>query len=311
MLASAAVNRPATLELGNYQLEDRIGEGGSGQVYRARGPAGIVAVKVLGPASDLDDAARARFHREIAALGQIAHPNLVTMLDHGIDDELGPYLVLPLLAGTNMRALGRVCPEAALLAIQPVVHAVAALHARGYVHRDLKPENVIVSPRGAVLIDFGLAALHDAAPLTQKGMCIGSPSYLAPERLRGAPHDERADLYALGVTLYEMLAGLKPFVGSTPEEVMHHALHRPPRPLRALRADIPAALEALVARALSKDPARRFGDAEELHSALAALDEPEPADSAGGSTMFTLAARPSVVARAIAWLRYGRWRWSH
>ncbi len=145
----------ASIELGPYQLLDRIGEGGSGQVYRARGPEGLVAIKLLGTAADLDDAARARFDREIAALGQLAHANLVRMIDHGIDPELGPYLVLPLLAGTNLRALcgdRALCPEAALLLVQPIVHATVALHAAGYVHRDLKPENVIASPEGAITV---------------------------------------------------------------------------------------------------------------------------------------------------------------
>ena len=155
------MQKPASIELGPYQLLERIGEGGSGQVYRARGPAGPVAVKLLGPASDMDDAARARFRREIAALGQLAHPNLVTMIDHGIDAELGPYLVLPLLGGSTLRELcgnRALCPEAALLLIQPIVEATAALHAAGYVHRDLKPENVIASPDGSItVIDLGLA----------------------------------------------------------------------------------------------------------------------------------------------------------
>jgi serine/threonine-protein kinase len=149
-------------------------------------------------------------------------------------------------------------------------------------------------------------------------MCIGSPSYLAPERLRGAPHDERADLYAVGVILYEMLAGVRPFIGSRPEEIMQHALERPPRPLRATRPELPRALDDVIMRALAKDPARRFADAEEMLSALENLAQPigDLAHAVDGerdpesSTMMQIAViRPSLLARAWSWLRYGRWRW--
>jgi serine/threonine-protein kinase len=292
-----------------YEILGRLGSGGMGVVYRARhrGLDRVVALKVLAP--KLPEEFQIRFEREARAIARLDHRGCVRVLDCGRG-----YIAMELLAGPTLAELladdGQLSFTRALAIARELAGALAHAHAHGVLHRDLKPENVIVSPRGAVLIDFGLAALDDAAPLTLKGMCIGSPSYLAPERLRGAVHDERADLYALGVTLYEMLAGLKPFVGTTPQEVMHHALHRPPRPLRAVRPDVPPALEALVSRALAKDPARRFADAEALCSALDALHDPEPADSAAGSTMFTIAARPSWLARAVAWLRYGRWRWS-
>ncbi|MCW5806297.1 MAG: protein kinase, partial [Deltaproteobacteria bacterium] len=173
----------AGIELGPYRLLERIGEGGNGQVYRAKGPSGTVAVKVLGPASDLDDAARARFSREIAALEQIAHPHLVKLLDHGLDPEIGPYLVLPLLAGRNLRAQcgGKgLCPEAALLLVQPIAEAIAALHAAGYVHRDLKPENVIAGPDGAItVIDLGLAWRDGMTRHTDTGAAVGSVGYMS------------------------------------------------------------------------------------------------------------------------------------
>ncbi len=273
MLASAAVPRTASIELGPYQLLDRIGEGGSGQVYRARGPAGMVAVKVLGPAADLDDAARARFHREIAALGQLAHPNLVTLLDHGIDGELGPYLVLPLLAGTHLRSLcgGRICPEAALLVMQPVAHAVAALHAGGYIHRDLKPENAIAAPDGTItVIDLGLAWRDGMTRHTDTGAAVGSVGYMAPEQIEGRAIDAKADVWALGVMIYEMIAGKRPFARPRPAEEAAAALLGTCPKLTAADRRAGEDLGELIGRCFALDPAAR-PTAAELAAALDAM----------------------------------------
>jgi serine/threonine protein kinase len=174
-----------------------------------------------------------------------------------------------------------------------------------------------------VLIDFGLASLRDELPLTGVGMCIGSPSYLAPERLLGQPHDTRTDLYAVGVVLYEMIAGVKPFAGSSLEHTMQLALNRPPRPLRAIRRDVPAVLDRVIRRALAKDPARRFQDAEEMLLALAdvpsddeiaeraaraAADERDEAAATIAMTRLEIR-EPSRLSRLWIWLRYGGWRW--
>ena len=274
VLASAAVTRPATtISLGAYELGDRIGEGGSGQIYRARGPAGAVAVKMLGPASDLDDAARARFHREILALGQIEHPNLVKLIDHGIDEELGPYLVLPLLAGANLRSLvsGRLCPEAALLLVQPIAHAVAALHARGYVHRDLKPENAIAAPDGTItVIDLGLAWREGMTRHTDTGAAVGSVGYMAPEQIEGRAVDTKADVWALGVMLYEMIAGKRPFARPRPAEEAAAALLGTCPKLSAADRRVGEDLAEVVARCLALDPENRPA-AEELARAIDAM----------------------------------------
>ncbi|HET9989557.1 MAG TPA: serine/threonine-protein kinase [Kofleriaceae bacterium] len=268
------MTRPATtIELGAYQLVERIGEGGSGQIYRARGPAGAVAVKVLGPASDLDDAARARFDREIAALGQFEHPNLVKLIDHGIDGELGPYLVLPLLAGVNLRSLcsGRLCPEAALLVIQPVVHAVAALHAHGYVHRDLKPENAIAAPDGKItVIDLGLAWREGMTRHTDTGAAVGSVGYMAPEQIEGRAVDPKADVWGLGVMLYEMIAGKRPFARPRPAEEAAAALLGACPKLTAADRRASEELAELVARCFALDPAKR-PTAQELAAAIDAM----------------------------------------
>lgn len=271
MLASAAVNRVApSITLGEYELAERIGEGGSGQVYRARGPAGVVAVKVLGPASDLDEAARARFHREIAALGQIDHPNLVKMIAHGIDPELGPYLVLPLLAGSNLRT-SRVCPEAAVLLIQPVVEATAALHARGYIHRDLKPENAIAAPDGTItVIDLGLAWREGMTRHTDTGAAVGSVGYMAPEQIEGRPVATSADVWALGVMIYELIAGKRPYARPRPAEEAAAALLGVFPKLTAADRRASEPVSELVARCLALDPTQR-PSAEQLAVELAAM----------------------------------------
>jgi tetratricopeptide (TPR) repeat protein len=268
------VQRSASIELGPYQLLERIGEGGSGQVYRARGPSGPVAVKILGPATDLDDAARARFRREIGALGQIAHPHLISLVDHGIDAELGPYLVVPLLAGTNLRALcgGKsLCPEAALLLVQPIAAATAALHAAGYIHRDLKPENVIAGPDGAVtVIDLGLAWRDGMTRHTDTGAVVGSVGYMAPEQVEGHAVDNRADIWALGVMVFEWIAGKRPFARARPAEEAAAVLVGACARLTAADRRASSELADVVARCLAIDPARR-PSAPDLVAALAGM----------------------------------------
>jgi hypothetical protein len=270
------VARSASLELGPYQLLERIGEGGSGQVYRAVGPAGPVAVKVLGPAADLDDASRARFAREIAALGQLAHPHLVPLLDHGIDAELGPYLVLPLLAGTNLRTLcagHALCPEAAILLALPIIEAVTALHAAGFVHRDLKPENVIAAPGGSLtVIDLGLAWREGMTRHTDTGTAVGSIGYMAPEQIDGRTVDARADVWALGVMLHEWIVGKRPFQRARAnEEAAAILLAQCPR-LTAADRRTSDELADLVARCLALDPAQRPSAGEVGASLTAMID---------------------------------------
>jgi Protein kinase domain len=211
-----------SIQLGPYQLHERIGEGGNGQVYRATGPAGVVAVKLVGDPNDFDEAQAARFRREIAALTGLSHPALIALLDHGIDAELGPYLVLPMLAGHTLRDLlkGRaVCPEAALLLMLPIAEAAAALHARGFVHRDLKPENAIATPDGTItVIDLGLAWGDQMTRHTESGAAVGSIGYMSPEQLDGQQVDTAADIWAIGVMIYEAIVGKRPFARARPTE---------------------------------------------------------------------------------------------
>ena len=172
-------------------------------------------------------------------------------------------------------------------------------------------------PPRAVLIDFGLAHIHDEAALTAKGACVGSPSYLAPERLDGMPPDARADLYAVGVMLYEMLAGARPYTGDSVGEILLACRTQPPRPLRAVRPELSRFVEAFVVKAMAKDPARRFQSADQMLEALDEIatrerEEVEAADAREESAetfMELPLAMPSRWSRLWSWLRFGRWRW--
>ena len=288
------MDRSASIRLGSYQFSERLGEGGSGQVWRAVGPDGPVAVKVLSPAGELDDAARARFKREIAALGQLRHPHLVPLLDHGIDPELGPYLVLPLLPGQNLRDVvaGRaLCPEAAILLALPIARAAAALHGAGYVHRDLKPENAIAAPDGALtVIDLGLAWREGMTRHTDTGAAVGSVGYMAPEQIEGRAVTAAADVWALGVMMFEWVAGKRPFARGRPSEEAAAALIGACPKLTAADRRSDDALADLVARCLAADPAAR-PSATDVVTALAAM-----VDFARGGESAETAERAAVIA---------------
>ncbi|MBL0220881.1 MAG: serine/threonine protein kinase [Myxococcales bacterium] len=327
---------PGTIFAGRYRIRALLGQGGMGSVYRAEhlGLGKDVALKVLGRLShELED----RFEREARAIARLDHPGCVRVFDYGEDDRGVQFIAMELVDGPTLHAAmgGDVLSvPRALHVAKAVLSALAHAHGQGVIHRDVKPENIMFSTRSAfrvVLIDFGLASLRDAPALTGSGMAMGSPSYIAPERLLGQAHDARSDLYAVGVVLYEMISGIRPFLGATPQEIMANVLARPPRPLRALVPDVSSALDAVIRRALAKDPARRFADAEEMLSALTdveafeaaiaaepappgapagALDGDADAEPSASMTMAQLSIfQPSLWQRLWSRIRYGRWRW--
>jgi tetratricopeptide (TPR) repeat protein/tRNA A-37 threonylcarbamoyl transferase component Bud32 len=251
----------SSIRLGSYQLFERLGEGASGQVYRGQGPDGPVAVKVLRAGAELDDAARARFRREARALGEVRAPELVRLLDHGLDDELGPYLVLPLVPGRSLRRLAGglpLAPEAAILLAAPVARAAAALHAAGFVHRDLKPENAIATPAGdVVVVDLGLAWAEGMTRWTEEGAAVGSVGYMAPEQVEGQDVTPAADVWAIGVMIYEWTCGRRPFARGRASEEAAAVLVGATSPLTAASRRAGEELGQLVAACLARDPAAR------------------------------------------------------
>ena len=269
-----------------YRLEERLGIGGMGTVYRARHllidrP---VAVKVLNPRFVEDEAARTRFRREAKACGRLQHVNAVTVTDFGTSQDGYVYLVMELLEGRTLRDVlakeAPLDPARAVALMLQVSAAVAAAHEAGIIHRDLKPANIFIVQRAEVpavvkVLDFGIAKLaadsldeDDPKTLTQMGAMIGTPRYMSPEQCNGAQLTPAADVYSLGVILYEMLTGTAPFSGSTPLAIAMKHTGETPRSPRDFVPAIPGALEKVVLHTLEKRPLDRPGNAAEFRSEL-------------------------------------------
>ncbi len=265
-----------TLLNGRYHLDVEIGRGGMGRVFRAHDTAlqRDVAVKVLSEASGLGTEARTRLLHEARAAGQLNHPNIVSVYDVGEADG-SPFIVMELVEGQSLHERPPETLEDVVAAARQVCSALEHAHAHDLVHRDLKPENVLLMPDGtAKLTDFGLAR-SVASRLTSEGMIIGSVFYLAPELALGKEFDGRADLYALGVILYELTTGRLPFSADDPVAVISQHLHAPVVPPRAKNPEIPPGLDALIVRLMSKAREDRPASATEV---LRALEQPSILD---------------------------------
>jgi len=260
-----------------------------------------VAVKVLQPHLAADGIFLERFRREAITAARLAHPGVVATFDAGADDGTA-YIVMELVRGRTLRQVlseeGRLSPRLAISVALQVSDALAHAHRAGLVHRDIKPANVLLvdddsDPPRVKVTDFGIAKASQGlgADLTKTGMVLGTPKYLSPEQIDGREPDARADLYALGVVLYEMLTGAPPFAGSTDLATALAHLNEIPPAVSSRRPEVPAALDRLVGCLLSKDPDRRVPSAEALCRALAAIGTalvvPSPGPTRGRATSAT------------------------
>ena len=266
---------------GRYRIEKRLAAGGMGIVYRAEriGLAKKVAVKFLHRSQATVSDRRQRFEREAAAMSRLSHPNLVSIIDYGELDD-APYLVMEYHKGESLRQAlerGALDPRRAVHIARQLLAGLDSAHASGVVHRDLKPENVlIVGKPGEDLIkvlDFGVAKLleGDGRPTelsVAAGSLLGTAEYMAPEQVRCEVIDPRADLYAVGILLYEMLTGRRPFEAERDLAVLRMQLEVAPQPPRELVPGISPQLERVVLRALDKERERRWPSADDMASAL-------------------------------------------
>ena len=272
------VDPGVTRRIGKYEITGILGRGGMGVVYRAEDKriGRPVAIKTLTEGFSGQPEMLERFYREAQA-GILQHPNIVIVYDLG--DENGiPFIVMELVSGEPLDKLiasGRQLPLIDKLSIiEQVCAALGYAHQRGVIHRDIKPANVIVQPDGhAKIVDFGIARIQRAAAeteLTRTGSVIGTMHYIAPERLKGQAFDGRSDIFSTGVMLYQLLTGQLPFAGED-ATVLHKLIHEPHPPLRTLIAGYPPALDAILDRALAKDPDQRYPTAEEFAADLHAV----------------------------------------
>ena len=250
-----------------------LGHGGMAVVYRARQESldRTVAVKVLSENLAASTQFMERFRREARTAANLRHPNVITVHDFGEDERGVPYLVLEYIEGPTLADLMDVGLDDSRIPdlLDQIAAGLDYAHAHGVIHRDIKPGNVLTTEDGrVVLADFGLAWLLEGAHLTMTGGVIGTPEYMSPEQAAGEPIDHRSDVYALGVVLYEMLVGERPFIAETPIAVLLKHLQDPAPSVLLARPDLPPAVGDVLAKVLVKDPADRYASAGELARAI-------------------------------------------
>ena len=263
---------------GRYSLEREIGRGGMGIVYLARDVAldRLVAIKLLPPALAIQTDLAERFLREARTAARLSHPNIVTV--HAVErhDDLAFFVMSYVdgeTLGQRVRRAGPLRPREATRLIQEVAWALAYAHANGVVHRDVKPDNILIERTSgrAMVTDFGIARVTDAASGTGPGEMLGTAQYMSPEQAMGEPADARSDLYALGVTAYVALAGRPPFTAANAVAMLAMHVNREPPPLTGVQPPVPPVLAAAVHRCLAKAPAARFESGEALAEAIGAV----------------------------------------
>jgi hypothetical protein len=264
--------------IGRYRLEKKLGMGGMGEVWAAyhSGLRRSVALKLLRGAEARPELVE-RFEREVAALGDLKHPNTVRVFDYGVSEDGIWYYAMELLEGEDLAALlrreERLPPERAIKLVWQAARALGEAHDRGIVHRDLKPENLFVTQVGNAgdflkVLDFGIAKMTDGKQLTQTGMVAGTPAFMSPEAASGRPSDPRSDVYSLGVVLFDLVTGTLPFAGDRAVELMFAHMELPAPDPREREPTVPGDLCRVIGRCLEKRPADRFADGNALAAAL-------------------------------------------
>ncbi len=272
--------------VGKYRIVESIGRGGVSTVYRGLDTElnRDVAIKVLNT-STVDSVQVRRFEKEALALSRVAHPGIAAILDL-IEHGKERLLVMELLEGETLDALvRRQGPLAPIRAAALIVQALAALgfaHREGVVHRDIKPGNLILTNAGPLkILDFGVALIAGTDPLTEAGFLVGTPAYMAPEQVTGAPVDARTDLYSMGLVFYFLVTGKLPFTGKTPALIAQARVDTDPVPARTHMHALPPWVESVLARAIARDPADRYQSADEFKAALEAGVRGQPLAGAG------------------------------
>ena len=303
--------------LGRYLIEAEIGRGAMGVVYRAYDPqigrqVAIKTISLTGQEFADEQEYRARFLREVRAAGRLSHPGVVTIFDAGQDPETEePYLVMEYVTGEPLsKVLGRnrkLSLRLALQYAQEVAEALDYAHNQGVVHRDIKPANILITEDGhAKIADFGVAWLRQE--ITQVGEVVGSPAYMAPEQMSGKQGDARSDLFSLGVVLYSMITGFRPFQGNSAKTVVFKVMNIEPVPVTSFQTEVSPELDAIVSRAIAKDPEDRYPSGAALARALQNFREAGSAptdtasfmtpslhaDASGGSKKNAFASKPHM-----------------
>ncbi len=283
--------------ISHYRLEEHLGKGGMGTVYKAVDlrldrP---VAIKLISPSGAVDAAQKARFEREARAASAVEHVNVGTIYEFDATEEGELFIVSAYVAGQSLRTRLEAGPlgvvEAVRIATQ-IAQGLAAAHGAGILHRDIKPANVMLTPEGIVkIVDFGLAKLPQDAESSTPGTAVGTIAYMSPEQVRGDALDHRTDIWSWGVTMYEALAGQRPFRGDSHPALSSAILNQEPPPLGECRPDVPLELERVVMRALGKRPEERQQNAEEV---ARELEQVPPLSGSGLARREIAASRASI-----------------
>jgi serine/threonine protein kinase len=294
------------MQLGTYRLISRLGAGGMGEVWRAEDTKLLrqVAIKILPEQLAADQEWKDRFLREARTVAQLNHPNIATI--YSIDQQGDTlFIAMELIEGEALSAVTARGPMMPADAVRVAIHVCDGLseaHAKGIVHRDIKPDNIILSPRFVKVLDFGIAKQigGTADPsLTQGGMVMGTPHYMSPEQALGRAIDSRTDIFSLGVVLYEMLSGAKPFVGEAVTEILLQIVMTDPRDISAAAFGITPALADVVRKCMQKQPDARFANCDDLRDALTISLREDPS-RARKSQVPTIAVRSSDARRTPA-----------